>query len=134
MKTRTFRTRKQTCIPGARLLKDDENNVILDDKGRPVWQKPEPVAFVRHFKNEAAKRKHLEGELIDFERATVNVPVYAGMDQGRYRYLKAQARRSIRKQNTITEIIEDDDNISEGNSGQHVPEGNAPDNVGVGVS
>lgn len=104
----------KTVVPGARRAVDKDGNPLFVKKGKkriPVWDMPEPIYHVRHFKS-AGSRCLAESELgIDrddnklklmmspeqLDKYTDKVPVYRGLDASLARYIRGQHRRSERK-------------------------------------
>jgi len=68
---------KRICIPGASLVRDKNDMVVHDKRGRPLWNMPKPDHHVKHFNNAGARAAY-DGGTIGIDEATHLVPVYRG--------------------------------------------------------
>ena len=74
---------------------------MTDSKGNPLWDMPAPIRYAEHTRWRRHKRT---GERI---AEPVQVPVYRGTSASYARWVKAQIRRNMRKQEEARKAAEE---------------------------
>ena len=80
----------RTVTPGAvRQINPDTLLPAMDEKGRPLFDLPQPIRFVQH-----TRRRKIRGKVVEDK---VKVPVYRGFPASLARHMRGQMKRAQRK-------------------------------------
>lgn len=80
----------RTITPGAtRQINPDTLLPAVDEKGRPLFDMPQPIRFALH-----KRRRKIRGKVVE---DTVKVPVYRGISAALARRIRGQMKRAQRK-------------------------------------
>lgn len=80
----------RTITPGAvRQINPDTLLPAVDEKGRSLFDMPQPIRFAQH-----TRRRKIRGRVVEDK---VKVPVYRGVSAALARHIRGQMKRARRK-------------------------------------